>query len=64
MLNEVITTDWPSLNAEMMRRSITEKMEELFLRSKNRRFVQRTEPENTLKECCASEDSNEPEDID
>lgn len=63
MLNEVYTMERPAMSAEIMRKSLNEKMEEEFLRSKNRRFVQTREPENTLKECCVNEDTNEPEDI-
>lgn len=63
MLNEVYTMmDWSGLNAETMRKSLNEKMEEVFLLSKNRQFVQNTELENTIKECCA-DDSDELEEI-
>jgi hypothetical protein len=62
MLNEVYTMDWPAMSAEIMRKSLNEKMEEVFLRSKNRQFVQSTELESTIKECC-DDDADEPEDI-
>ncbi|MBI1781238.1 MAG: hypothetical protein HYR66_07685 [Sphingobacteriales bacterium] len=62
MLDEVYTMDWSGLNAETMRKSLNEKLEEVFLHSKNRQFVQNTELENATKECCA-DDSDEPEEI-
>ena len=55
MLTEVYTMEWPANGAELLRKSHNEKIEEMYLRSKNRLFVQLTEQENTLPECCDPE---------
>lgn len=63
MLTDIYTITWPPMSAELMKRTLSEKMEQLFLCSKNRQFVQMTEQETTLKECCVDDTTNEPEEI-
>jgi hypothetical protein len=63
MLNEVYTMDWPAMSAELLRKNLSEKMEQLFLRSKNRQFVLTTELENTGMDCCLDDTNSEPEEI-
>jgi hypothetical protein len=63
MLNEAYTMNWPAMSAELLRKNLSEKIEQLFLRSKNRQFVQTTELENTLKDCCVDDTTHEPEEI-
>jgi hypothetical protein len=55
MLHVDYIMDWPVVETEKIKRTMSERMEELFLNSKNRLFVQLTAQENTLRECCALE---------
>lgn len=57
MLTEAYTieSEWSPVNESAIRKVLSEKMEALFLLSKNKLFVKSTETDNSLSDCCEIE---------